>query len=354
MQHGRGPTGFPWASFAIALASLAAGGPTLAQPAPEAVSPQLIAAAKAEGQVSFYTAVDVEVAEKVKRAFETKYPDIKVQVERSGAQRVFQRLSQEYESSIFNADVVNSADAVHFVVWRGKGWLAPYLPEEVAKHYDRADYDPNGLYATWKASLSVVGYNTKYVKADQAPKGYADLLDPKWKGMIVKAHPSYSGTILTATYQISKLLGWDYYQKLAAQKVMQVQSSTDSPKKLAIGERPVMADGTESNMFTLKEGGAPIEVVYPVEGAPFVPSPTGILAKAPHPNAARLFQSFLYSVETQQMLVDLGGERSLHPLVKEKEGRRPLASIKLLKEDPAVMLDKVEEIKANYTRHFGT
>ena len=318
------------------------------------VTSELADAARKEGRVSFYTAVDVEVAEKVKQAFEAKYPDIKVQVERSGAQRIFQRLGQEYDSSIFNADVINSSDAAHFVVWKRNGWLAPYLPEEVARHYDKAEIDPDGTFATWKASLCVMGYNTKFVKPADAPKSYADLLAPKWKGMIVKAHPAYSGTILTATYEIGRALGWSYFDKLAAQKVMQVQSSTDSPKKLAIGERPVMADGTESNMVVLKGGGAPVEIVYPAEGTPYVPSPTAVLAKAPHPNAARLFQSFLYTVELQQMIVDAGGERSLHPKVKEKPGRPPLSDIKLMRADPAAVLDKVEEIKATYAKAFGT
>jgi iron(III) transport system substrate-binding protein len=313
----------------------------------------LLARARTEGQVSFYNSVDVEVAERVKNAFEARYPGIKLNVERSGAQRLFQRLSQEYESGIYNADVVNSADAAHFVVWQRQGWLASYLPDEITQFYDKATYEPGGHYATWKASLSVVGYNTKYVKPDQAPKSYTDLLDPKWKGMIVKAHPSYSGTILTSTYQIAHALGWDYFQKLAGQKVMQVQSSTDSPKKLAIGERPIMADGTESNMFALKESGAPVEIVYPQEGSPFVPSPTAIMEKAPHPNAARLLQSFLYSVEMQEILVE-AGERSLHPLVADKAGRRPLSSIKLLAADPAKILEEVDEIKARYTRYFGT
>jgi iron(III) transport system substrate-binding protein len=134
---------------------------------------------------------------------------------------------------------------------------------------------------------------------------------------------------------------------------MQVQSSTDSPKKLAVGERPIMADGTESNMFVLKERGAPVEIVYPAEGTPLVPSPTGILAKAPHPHAARLFQTFLYTPELQRLLVDLG-ERSLHPAVEEKAGRKPLSAIKVLRDDPAAVLDNAEEIKANYARAFGT
>ena len=81
------------------------------------------------------------------------------------------------------------------------------------------------------------------MKAEEAPKGFNDLLDPKWVGKIVKAHPGYSGTIMTATQQLSRDLGWGYFEKLAKQKIMQVQSAADPPKKLALGERAVMADG---------------------------------------------------------------------------------------------------------------
>jgi iron(III) transport system substrate-binding protein len=239
-------------------------------------------------------------------------------------------------------------------VWKRQGWLAAFVPEDVARHYAPAHVDPDGRFATWKGSLCVVGYNTKFVTPSEAPKSYADLLDPKWRGLIVKAHPSYSGTILTETSVVARELGWGFFERLGKQKVMQVQSSTESPKKLAVGERPVMADGTESNMFTLKEAGAPVEIVYPLEGTPFVPSPTAVLERAPHPNAARLFQSFLYSPELQQLLIDEGGERSLHPLARERPGRKPLGTIKLLTEDPAVIADQADEIKANYTRYFGT
>ena len=122
-----------------------------------------------------------------------------------------------------------------------------------------------------------LGYNTNLVKAEDAPKSFADLLDPKWMGKMVKAHPAYSGTIMTATFQIVRDLGWGYLEKLAKQKFMQVQSSTDPPKKLALGERAVMADGNDYNLIQLKERGQPVEVVYPSEGTPFVTGPTGDL-----------------------------------------------------------------------------
>src|SRR5262249_6631151 len=150
---------------------------------------------------------------------------------------------------------VNSADASHFISWKTSGWLAPYLPEEVAKHYAAEYYDPDGLFVTTRIWLSSLGYNTDLVKAADAPKSFADLLNPKWAGKMVKAHPSYSGTIMTATFQIVRELGWEYLEKLAKQRIMQVQSSTDPPKKLGLGERAVMADGNDYNLVQLKEAG---------------------------------------------------------------------------------------------------
>ena len=111
---------------------------------------------------------------------------------------------------------------------------------------------------------------------------------------MVKAHPAYSGAIMTATFQIARELGWGYFEKLAKQKVLQVQSSVDPPKKLALGERAVMADGNEYNLFQLKEKGEPVGIVYPTEGTPLIVGPSGVLKDAPHPNAARLLQSFLF------------------------------------------------------------
>jgi iron(III) transport system substrate-binding protein len=96
-----------------------------------------------------------------------------------------------------------------------------------------------------------------------------------------------------------------------------------------------------------------VKPIYAVEGTPFIASPTAIFAKAPHPNAARVFQNFIYTAKVQQLLVDVGGQRSLHPDVKEPAGRTPLAQIKLLPDDPAGMLPQVAEIKKKYTAIFG-
>jgi iron(III) transport system substrate-binding protein len=336
--------------------SIAAAGCALAARAravePSPITPALVEAAKAEGKLAFYTAMDLPVAEKLAHSFEAQFPGILVRVERSGSERVFQRIGQEMASGIHAVDVVNSADAAHLIAWNRNQWLAPYLPEEVARHYPAAYYDPDGLWVTSRIWFSSLGYNTKLVKAELAPRSYAELLDAQWIGKMVKAHPAYSGTILTATFILVRQLGWTYLEKLAAQKVMQVQSSTDPPKKLALGERGVMADGNDYNLIQLKEAGQPVELIYPAEGTPLIAGPSAVFQSAPHPNAARLFQNWLHSLAAQQIVVEFARQHSAHSLVQEKPGTRNLDEITAWKADPIEVDKASEDIKRRYAQIF--
>jgi iron(III) transport system substrate-binding protein len=335
-------------ALVAALFACAMGVPAFAQE----TTPAMVAAAEKEGKVVWYSSVDVKVAESIKKAFKAAYPKIDVDVERSGSERVFQRINQEYQSGIKNVDVVNSSDASHFLFWKQQGWLAKHTPPDAAKF--PAQYrDPDGTYFAWRSTLSVMAYNTNLVPEKDAPTGYADLLDPKWKGKMAKAHPGYSGTALTGTYAITKALGWDYLEKLSKQGVQQLQSTTATPKSIASGERAVMVDGNEYNMFIEIQNKSPVKIVYAKEGTPFVTSPTAIFKDAPHPNAARVFQNFIYTAPVQQLLVNEGGARSVHPDVREPADRTPLTKIKLLPDDPQGMLPQVNEIKKKYTTLFG-
>ena len=213
---------------------------------------------------------------------------------------------------------------------------------------------PDGHVRELPRVPGAVGYNTDLVKAEEAPKSFADLLDPKWVGKIVKAHPAYSGTIMTATFQIARDLGWGYFEKLAKQKVMQVQSATDPPKKLALGERAVMADGGEYNLIQLKESR---------------PAGRDRLSDRRHSadrRAERRLQECAQS-ERGAVVPVLYASRSnassssstsgacgrCIALVKEKAGRKPLREIKTMKEDAAGVEKSSEEIKARYSKMFG-
>ena len=348
-----------WSRRDVLKTSAAAVGSTVfaqplraALPQAEPTTPALIEAARKEGKIAFYSALELNISEKLARAFETKYPGIAARVERSGAERIFQRIGQEQDSRINAVDLVCTTDPAHFIFWKRKDWIVPYVTEDMAKNLPREQINSDGTSATVCAWFSVIGYNTELVKPEDAPKSYADLLDPKWKGKIVKGHPGYSGAILTATYQISRDLGWSYFEKLSEQKVLQLQSAAEPPRKVAAGERAVQADGNDYSLTLYKDAGRPVEVVYASEGTPQIIVETGIFRSSQHPNAARLFQHFLFSVEGQQIFIDFA-HRSFHAQVKDRPGRPPLSSIKTMKSDPAAVEAQSEEIKARYTKIFG-
>ena len=323
-----------------------------AAPPATAITPQVIEAAKKEGKVTYYTAMDLSVAEPMAKAFEARYPGIKVAVERTGAERLFNRIGQEVGSNIRRVDVANSSDAAHFIVWKRQGWLEPFLTPDMAENLPADQRDADGAFVNQRTHLSAIAYNTKLVKPEDAPKGFVDLLDPKYSGKLVKGHPGYSGTIMTATQQLVKALGWEYFEKLSKQKVLQVQSATEPPKRIEAGERAIAVDGSDYLFWMARERGAPIEVVHAVEGTPQISNPMAIFKSSPNPNAARLLVGWIMSPEGQEFIVNVSGQYPANKLVKAKAGRPALASIKTLPEDPAEVEKTADEIKTRYQRYF--
>lgn len=323
-----------------------------AAPPTTALTPERIEAARKEGKVTYYTAMDLSVAEPMARAFEAKYPGIKVAVERTGAERLFNRIGQEVGSNIRRVDVANSSDAAHFIVWKRQGWLEPFLTPDMAENLPADQRDADGAFVNQRTHLSTIAYNTKLVKPEDAPKGFVDLLDPKYTGKLVKGHPGYSGTIMTATQQLAKALGWEYFEKLSKQKVLQVQSATEPPKRIEAGERAVAVDGSDYLFWMAKERGSPIEIVHAVEGTPQISNPMAIFKASPNPNAARLLVGWIMSPEGQEFIVKVSGQYPANKLVKTKAGRPALASIKTLPEDPVAVEKQADEIKSRYQRYF--
>src|SRR6266446_8457661 len=135
------------ASTALAVGSVFPEPLKAATPEPTPVSPAMIQAARKEGMVAFYTAMAIPAAESLGKVFEAKYPGIAVRVKRSGAERVFQRIGKEEEIRIHEVDVVCSTDAGHFVRWRRDGLLAPFLPEDAARHLPPEQIGADGMYA---------------------------------------------------------------------------------------------------------------------------------------------------------------------------------------------------------------
>jgi iron(III) transport system substrate-binding protein len=329
----------------VLLATLVVAGAAQAQ------DPRLDAARK-EGKVVWYTSLALPSAEKVARLFEAAYPGVKVEVHRTGSERILSRVMQELQANIKNADVVHTSDAGHFVLLKNKNLLMKHTPPGV-EGFPAGFKDKDGFYYGLRATVSVIAYNTKAVPAAEAPRSWKDLLDPKWKGKMVTAHPGYSGVISTHVLALVNQYGWDYFKQLAQNRLMLVQSAVDPSGVVASGERAVAVDGGEYTFYQTKKKGNPLEIVYPKEGVPLIVSPTAITSFAPHPNAAKLFTDFSFSREVQQVMADSEGLYTGHPEVKYPADKPKLSDLKLLSVDPEELEKRNEEIKKRFVEFFG-
>jgi iron(III) transport system substrate-binding protein len=319
---------------------------------PVAAQDARIEAAKKEGKVVWYTSLALPTAEKIGKLFEAAYPGIKVEVQRTGSQRILQRVMQETQANLKLVDVIHTSDAGHFVLLKEKKLLMKYSPAGIDA-FPAGFKDKDGYYFTLRATVNVIAYNTKLVPAAEAPKGWKDLLDPKWRGKMVTAHPGYSGVISTHVLALVQLYGWDYFKQLAQNKLMLVQSAVDPAGVVASGERQVAVDGGDYYYYQMKKKGNPIEVVYPKEGVPLVISPSAIASFAPHPNAAKLFTDFTFTRELQQVMADSEGLYTGHPEVKYPADKPKLSDLKLLTVDPEDLEKRNEEIKSRFVEFFG-
>ena len=312
----------------------------------------LFQAARKEGSVVWYTSLALPSSTAISHAFKQKYTGIDVELHRTGSQRVLQRFMQEAASGIKNGDIVHTSDAGNFELLKDKGMLLKFTPQGVATFPDGFK-DKAGFYYGMRATLSVIAYNPKSVADKDAPKTWKELLNPKWSGKMVTAHPGYSGIIMTHVLALVNVYGWDYFRDLAKNKLHIVQSANDPAGVVASGERPVGVNGAEYFYYKTLKQGNPIKIVYPKEGIPLVVSPVAIAKDAPHPNAAKLFTEFIFSKESQQLLADKEGLYTGHPEVTYPADKPKLKDLKLLAPNADELEKRNAEIKKRFTELFG-
>jgi iron(III) transport system substrate-binding protein len=312
----------------------------------------LVQAARKEGKVVWYTSLALPSSTAISHFFQNKYKGIEVEVHRNGSQRVLQRFMQETTAGIKNADIIHTSDAGHFELLKDKNLLLKFAPQAAAA-FPEGFKDKAGFYYGMRATLSVMAHNPKIVSEKDAPKTWKDLLDPKWSGKLVTAHPGYSGIIMTHVLALVNQYGWDYFRDLAKNKLHIVQSANDPAGVVASGERPVGVNGAEYYYYKTLKQGNPIKIIYPKEGVPLVVSPVAIAKDAPHANAARLFMEFILSKESQQLLADKEGLYTGHPEVTYPADKPKLKDLKLLNTEADELEKRNAEIKKRFVEYFG-
>src|SRR5438128_10275680 len=163
-----------------------------------------VEAARKEGKVVWYTSLALSSSEKVAKLFEAAYPGISVEVHRTGSQRILQRVMQELQANLKLVDVIHTSDAGHFVLLKEKKLLMKYTPPAVDA-FPPGFKDRDGYYYGLRATVNVIAYNSKIIPSAEAPRTWKDRLDPKRKGQLVNAQPSYRGFIDTSVLTLNLL-----------------------------------------------------------------------------------------------------------------------------------------------------
>lgn len=316
----------------------------------------LVEAAKKEGKLVWYTSLELTQAKSLADTFEKQY-GIAIELVRSGSERVFSQFMKEQGSNVKKADVIHTSDASNFLTMRTSGFIAPYRPKGVdafAPALRQATIDPDGYWLALRLSPWVIVYNTTKVREGDAPKGWKDLLDPKWKGRAVLAHPAAIGSVVVWMQALLPLLGADYLPKLAKNEPLIVQSGIDVAAKTIAGERDVGAGTLHYNAFVPAQKGNPIKSVFTSEGVLLIVSPQALVKDAPHPNAAKLFLEFSLSREAQQFLVSTAGLHSPRGDVTLPDGQVDLTTVKTIIADPAAVERAREALQKQFKDVFGS
>jgi iron(III) transport system substrate-binding protein len=312
----------------------------------------LEAGAKKEGELTWYVAhYTSEGAEDLGRGF-TEMTGVKVNVVRTTAQVAYQRLLQDLKNNQTICDVFSSTDVGHYVRLAAEGRFEKYMPETESKILPAfRNFDPAGFYHTTSAGLVVLTYNTTKVKAEEAPKKWQDLLDIKWKGKVSIGHPGFSGYVGTWVLTMKNLYSWSYFDKLEKNKPQIGRSINDTVTALNAGERQVAAGADGSTLFSASRGN-PLAVSYPTDGSVLIIAPSAIMKGTKHPNAAKLFMEYLYSVEAAKINAKHFAI-PLRPEVPSPPGAKPISELKTIRPTVAEIDKGVPEVIEQWRDTFG-
>ncbi|HEY6363319.1 MAG TPA: extracellular solute-binding protein [Candidatus Binatia bacterium] len=258
---------------------------------------RLIAGAKKEGRLLWYTALNIQDADMLTKKFEEKYSFIKTQTLRLGTFQLLTKIQTEARAGAFKGDVIEIAGVTGHLL-KKDGVFAKYESPE-SRFYPDSVKDPDGTWTSFFINTHVLVYNTQLVKKGDLPRTFQELINPKWKDKIVMSEDfDIYGMMLKV---MGREKGLDFMRRLAAQGVGIRDSYTLAVQGVASGEVPLGLNlyGTRTEEF--KKKGAPVDWV-PMEFVLASLEPLAVAANAANPNAARLFVDFLLSKEAQDLM----------------------------------------------------
>jgi iron(III) transport system substrate-binding protein len=328
----------------VLLAVLLAAGPAGGQSGSFTPDPVDLAAARKEGSVTWYTSTPVATAQKIATMFQAQ-TGIRVELFRSGGSAVVRRFLQEIDARRVVADVLTVSDPAAAGAMIKRDLFVPFRPRNFDKVRDEVK-DPRGYHVAQR--LNLVGMVARTDRGLALPKNWTDLTDPRYKGQMVMADPSYTAIQLMIVGTLSRRYGWDFYQKLRANDIMIVQGHQQVSETLTRGERLLAAEGADQYAWVDRKAGHKVQSLFPADGAFAIPAPTAVIKGSPHPNAARALAEFMIG-DTVQKLFPGEGIYAARADIEPPPGNPPLAQVKLMPVD----YDQIEKEAAALKKRFN-
>ena len=294
-------------------------------------------AAKKEGKVNVYGTIIPQVMKLIEAGFEAKY-GVNIEYWRADATKVIDRVLTEWRAGKPGFDMVIGARGPLSLA-KAEGVYAKFTPASAA-NFPAKFRDKDGQLNAWRITPVGILTNTDLVKANDVPKSWDDLLDPKWQGKISMPDPSRHASTATFLWNLQKIKGdkWlDFVRGLAKQRPLLVESYSSVPNAIVRGEAAL---GISYIQYVPQTKG-PIGFA-PIDQAFADPSDAGISAKAANPNAARFLIDYLCSPEGQKRVAETHEfvlSPGVFPAIKGAD--RIMANLQLLEDPSAEQLQKL-------------
>jgi iron(III) transport system substrate-binding protein len=278
--------------------------------------------ARKEAEILWYTAMNTQEAEAVRKVFEKKYPFLTLVVLRQPGEKLRTRILSEARARKASWDVA-SFNLLDMDALAEEGLLASYFSPEARSGYAKGAQDPGGRWTALYVRLYVLGYNTRLVPADRIPKDWLELLEAQWQGRIAMDESDVEWYASMVEY-FGREKGESFMRALARQNPTFRRGHSLLFSLLVAGDFP-LALVLASEIDQAKKKGAPVDWVRSTEPIVASPSLIAVSAKAPHPHAARLFVDFMLSFEGQSAV----RERGRVPARSDVAGAGTAAELKL-------------------------
>ena len=303
-----------------------------------------------KGEIMVYTSIYPDIIDNMCKPNVAKaFPEMKVNWFQGGTEKVVTKITGEIKAKKIGADVLMVADPSYYLKLEDQKLLLPYKSKEEKNLIN--DKAADGAWYAVRVCNMIIAYNADKLKAEDAPKNWTDLADPKWKGKIAMPNPMLSGTAYVAVGALADKYGWEYFDKLKANGLRVEEGNSAIQNKLLTGEYAAAMILEENILKLANTKKEPLKVIYPKDGVVQVPSPIAIFNTTKNPEGAKALVDWWLSKEGQQAVVK-GWMHSVRGDVKEPIGSVPTKGLTdgKIKVDWRKLADNNAKIKEEFRK----